>query len=260
MKILTIALSAALVTAPVVAQEQSEQAQSQSRTESKKQNDQASAQDSTREQKQAQSRSPNQNQARQAPNPYARPDDSWISVDGIVSSVGPDTFVLNYGAGMITVEMDDGDRDADAYNLLIGDKVRVTGVIDDDFLEMRTIEASSVYVENLGTYFYASAVDEEDTFVTYVAPVTVAAAVVQGTVKEVSSEEFVVDTGTREIRVEVDEMAVNPLDGDGYQRIRVGDRVSVAGRLDTDLLEGETELVASSVVTLRANGRQASIN
>jgi hypothetical protein len=36
-----------------------------------------------------------------------------------------DTFVLDYGDGRITVEMDDGDRDADAYKLISGDRVTV---------------------------------------------------------------------------------------------------------------------------------------
>ena len=69
--------------------------------------------------------------------PYTQPDDSWISLS-------------------VTVEMDDGDRDADAYKLLPGDKVNVVGKIDDNLFELISIEASSVYVEKLGTTFYAS--------------------------------------------------------------------------------------------------------
>lgn len=47
----------------------------------------------------------------------------------------------NYGNGSITVEMDDGDRDADAYSLDEGDNVTVYGMIDDDLFESATIEA-----------------------------------------------------------------------------------------------------------------------
>ena len=166
--------------------------------------------------------------------PYEKADDSWISIDGTVDAVSADSFLLDYGPGVITVEMDDWDRDADVYKLSKGDKVRVSGMIDDDLFETRTIEASSVYVENLGTYFYASAVDEEDTFVTYTIPVTVAATVLQGTVTDVDDEEFVLNTGTRSVRVEVEEMPYNPLDDIGYQKIEAGDCVSVNGRMDTD--------------------------
>ncbi|MBK1705201.1 S1 RNA-binding domain-containing protein [Halochromatium glycolicum] len=187
-----------------------------------------------------------------AADPLAEPDDSWISVSGTVETVSNDSFVLDYGEGMMTVEMDDGDRDADGYKLVSGDKVTVSGRIDDDLFETRTIEASSVYVENIGTYFYASAVDEEDVnevLVDVDTPIVISATTVQGVVTDVNSEEFTVDTGLRSVRVEVDEMSYNPLDDKGYQKIEIGDRVSVTGQMDDDLFEGR-ELVADSVVTL----------
>lgn len=81
------------------------------------------------------------------------------------------------------------------------------------------------------------------------APVVISATTVQGRVTEVGSEEFVVDTGLRQVRVEVEEMSYNPLDDGGYQKIEVGDRVSATGQVDNDLFEGR-ELVADSVVTL----------
>ena len=68
-----------------------------------------------------------------AQNPYAKPDNSWISIHGTVTSVSADEFELDYGDGLISVEMDDGDRDADGYKLVKGDEVRVSGTIDDDF-------------------------------------------------------------------------------------------------------------------------------
>jgi uncharacterized protein YdeI (BOF family) len=184
--------------------------------------------------------------------PYMQPDNSWISIDGTVESVGMDEFVLDYGDGVITVEMDDADRDADAYVLAHGDRVRVTGKVDDDFLEVASIEAASVYVENLGTYFYASAADEEDlrdTFVTMTTPVHVGQTVLQGTVTDVEDDEFTLDTGARRITVETEEMPYDPMDDEGYQHIRVGDRVSVSGDIDTDLFEG-SELVAETIVSL----------
>lgn len=189
-----------------------------------------------------------------AQDPHEAPDDTWISVTGTVESVSADEFVLDlkegghYGENLLIVEMDDGDRDADAYKLLPGDTVTVYGIIDDDFFEMRTIEASSVYVRNLDTYFYASAIDEEDTFVTIALPV-VSAMVLQGVVTEVNDDEFKLHTGYREITVEVEEMPYNPLDDVGYQKIEVGDRVSVTGEMDYDFLEGR-ELVAETITTL----------
>ncbi|HKK51704.1 MAG TPA: hypothetical protein VKA74_08960 [Myxococcota bacterium] len=183
-------------------------------------------------------------------NPYEKPDDTWISISGKVKAVTRDAFTLDYGDGLVTVEMDDGDRDADGYKLVEGDKVTVHGKIDDDLYETTTIEASSVFVEKLGTYFYASAVDEEDFyFVTTTVPVVATSTVLQGSVTEVGKEEFKLNTGPRTITVEVEEMAYNPLDDEGYHKVEKGDIVRVTGSVDDDFFEGR-EFVASSVITL----------
>lgn len=190
-----------------------------------------------------------------AENPYIQPDDTWISISGTVDSVSPDIFLLDYGDGSIYVEMDDLDRDADAYKLDKGNKVTVTGMIDDDFFDLRTIEAGSVFVEKLGTTFFSSAIDEEDPLVTIMYPINVVVPVdisqtrIEGTVTNVYDEEFTLDSGVMEITVEVEEMLYNPLDDEGYQKIQVGDRVLVFGEIDQDLFEG-TEIVADSVITL----------
>ena len=191
--------------------------------------------------------------ASNAVDPYALADAAWISISGTVEAVQRDAFELSYGRGTITVEMDDGDRDADAYVLVPGDEVTVSGVIDDGFYERTTIEAASVYVEKLGTYFESSAVDEEDDFVTLRTPVDVSYTIVQGRVEETGADEFVIDTGARDLTVDVTAMVRNPLDPSAYRRVEEGDVVSVTGEMGDGLLEGG-ELVASSVVTL-LNGR-----
>lgn len=194
-----------------------------------------------------------------AQNPYLQPDDTWITISGKVKSISPDQFELDYGAGTITVEMDDGDRDADAYKLYNGDEVTVTGLIDDDFYEVTTIEASSVYVKNIGTTFYASAVDEEDFLPTYAyqppeVTLVLGGSVVTGTVSgiDVPEEEFTLNTGLRLMTVEVDEMPYNPVDDEGYQKLEVGDVVSVRGQIDYDLFEGRV-FEADTVTTLSHN-------
>jgi hypothetical protein len=168
--------------------------------------------------------------------------------------VGRDEFTLNYESSAlgsdraIIVEMDDGDRDADAYKLLPGDTVTVVGKIDDGLFEARTIEASSVYVANLDTFFYADSRDEEDNFVTVMPPV-VSSTVVQGVVTEVHDQGFKLEVGDIDLSIDVEQMAYNPLDDEGYQQIDVGDLVTVTGEMDYNLLEGR-ELVATSVTTL----------
>jgi uncharacterized protein YdeI (BOF family) len=185
-----------------------------------------------------------------AVNPYAMEDNSWISINGEVTSVTADAFELDYGDGQITVEMDDGDRDADGYKLIQGDEVRVSGMIDDDFYDLTTIEASSVYVKNIDTYFYASAMDEEDIGYTIISP-SVTDTVVQGTITsvDVNGEQFTLDSGLQELTVEVDELTYNPLDDEGFQQLDVGDRVSVQGSIDHDFFEGRV-FEANYVTTL----------
>lgn len=185
-----------------------------------------------------------------AQNPYAHANQTWITLSGEVKNVTADSFVLDFGSGSITVEMDDGDRDADAYKLDPGDKVTVNGMIDDDFFEKTTIEASSVYVEKLGTYFFASAADEEDPYIEFVTPVIVSSITVQGIVTAVGEHEFKLDNATRTVTVEVDKMPYNPLDNEGYQKIEVGDIVRARGTLDKKFLDGN-ELVAESVTKLK---------
>lgn len=188
------------------------------------------------------------------PDPYRMADDTWINISGTVESVSRNTFMLDYGEGLVIVEMDDGDRDADAYKLLTGDRVTVSGRVDDDLFEATTIEAASVYVENIGTTFFASSIDEE-TAESLIAGITIPVAVshvtVRGTVTEVGDHEFTVDAGGSDMRVEVGQMPYNPLDDEGYQQIRVGDRVKVSGEMDSGLFEGR-ELVAESVITLNS--------
>jgi uncharacterized protein YdeI (BOF family) len=222
------------------------QQQSQ-RASSTQQNAQANAQQSGARQSSAASGT---EQASKGPNPYAKADDAWISLSGTVGTVRPHSFMLNYGDGTILVEMDDGDRDADAYVLQQGDKVTVNGLIDDDFFEMKKIEASSVHVEKLGRSFFASALDEEDFhIVTYMPSGDGDPAAVHGLVTEVSGSEFTIDTGLREVRVDVDEMSYDPLDDEGYQKIEVGDVVRATGTVDDDFFESR-EIKASSVTTL----------
>ena len=188
--------------------------------------------------------------ADEKPNPYAKKDGSWISINGTVTSVGPDAFFLDYGDGLVTVEMDDWDMDADGYKLMENDKVTVYGRVDDDLFETTSIEASSVFVKNLNTYFYANSADEE----TLPAAATVAVVdydlQLTGEVTSVNGREFTIDTGKRKMSVDTIDMLYNPMDDEGYQKIEVGDRVSVTGDIK-DTTWDERELHAETIITLK---------
>jgi uncharacterized protein YdeI (BOF family) len=183
------------------------------------------------------------------PNPYLQPDNSWISISGSVADVTRDSFNLDYGEGEVIVEMDDGDRDADAYKLIDGDSVTVTGVIDDDFFETTSIEAASVYVDKLGTHFYASALDEEDHAAWFTTPAEPGQVTLQGTVTETHNDGFVLNEGLQSVSVGVDEMAYNPMDNEGYLKVEKGDKVRVTGIMDNELMDDEF-IDARALITL----------
>ncbi len=61
-------------------------------------------------------------------------------------------FRLDYGEGLIAVEMDDWDWYDEANPIKPGDRVNVYGRIDADLHQKRTIEADSVCVFDRNTY------------------------------------------------------------------------------------------------------------
>jgi len=185
-----------------------------------------------------------------AESPYTKPDDTWINLSGTAVDTGPNSFVLDYGQGTITVEMDDWSwYDKEGYGLIEGDKVTVYGKVDDDIAEANTIEASSVYVESLGTYFYADSADEETLNYSVVTPIVAGYTELTGTVTSTSAFEFTIDSGVQQMTVDTSLLDYNPLDEKGYQQIDEGDLVTVTGDLEADLSES-MELVADSIVIL----------
>ncbi len=73
--------------------------------------------------------------------------------------------------------------------------------------------------------------------------------VIQGYVTGISGSTFIVNSEARSVTVETDEMAYNPLDDEGFQKVDIGDRVSVRGEVDENFW-GNKELVADTVITL----------
>ena len=185
-----------------------------------------------------------------AQDPAAKPDGTWVSLNGTISTATDDSFVLDYGEGSIIVEMDDWDWYQEGKNLIAGDEVTVYGQVDDDLYELATIEASSVYVKNLNTYFYASSDDEEGLdYYSMTAPTLMAWMDITGTVTSVDGRRFTLDAESRELTVDTSTMVYNPMDDEGYQQVQEGDRVKVAGKMDYDLFE-KRELLADMVITL----------
>lgn len=179
-----------------------------------------------------------------------------VVLSGKVTSVSPDAFKVKVKNDTVTVEMDDWDADADGYKLVKGDNVVVSGMVDHDFLEKKTVEASTVYVKNLDTYFFASSYDEEvDPYIVTATYSVVgdlpenASADLQGKVVTIKGREFVVDTGLRKITVDTKDLLYNPMDDAGVTQIDMGDRVRVSGVVDDDFFD-ENEVSANFLMEL----------
>lgn len=188
----------------------------------------------------------------EAEKPYAVADRSWISLTGSVAATTAERFTLDYGEGLIQVEMDDWDWYDEARRVVPGDRVTVYGRVDDSLYEKRTIEADSVYVFDRNTFYYANDADEEGDYQFSFPMVTVpdgSWVSVSGKVQEVAGRELVLDTGLGTMRVDTILMPYNPLDDVGFQKIDEGDRISVTGTLDLDFFE-KREIQADSIVSL----------
>lgn len=184
-------------------------------------------------------------------NPRDLPDGTWISLGGTVESTSPEAFNLDYGTGTVLVEMDDWDSFPEGQALVEGDAVTVYGRVDDNLFESAKIEAASVYVENIGSYYVAGSRDEEDAALWFdlATPLRPAAVLVRGTVTETGDDSLTVGRGAQRILVDTSQLADDPLDDRYWRRVEAGDLVRVRGIMTSDFL-ADGKLVAGSIVTL----------
>ncbi|MFP3942526.1 MAG: hypothetical protein ACLFWF_01440 [Alphaproteobacteria bacterium] len=177
---------------------------------------------------------------------------SWISLSGTVAESEPGGFTLDYGEGLIEVELKGRDLFDQTNRIMPGEKVRIYAAIKDDLYERRRIEADSVYVLDRQSFYFSDAEDEPLAYFLTGDPGDLPEGTwvsVSGIVKEINGREFVLDTGIYDIEVDTDELGYNPLDEVGLQRIREGDQVYVSGPLDDQFFE-DNEILAQTVVTL----------
>lgn len=178
-------------------------------------------------------------------------EDTSITLSGAVLETHEDEFDLRVGAAIVTVEVEDEIRDGGAYTLAPGDRVTVSGRVDDDLFEGKELKANAIHIDKLGTTFI---IDEEyaDEYGMIFGQDIGDYIAVAGNVTTVRPDdgEFRIHGNLGDFTVEVDELAENPLDDEGYMRIRTGDAVRIVGSVDDDWLEGR-EIVATSIRVVR---------
>lgn len=189
----------------------------------------------------------------QEESPYLEPQGSWITLSGTVTQTLPETFILDYGKASVTVDVSDWDWYRENNEFIANDKVTVFGKVDDETYEAAVIDAQSIYVEDLGTYFYSETVDEDKVPSDFAkapkTPITVGDITITGTITSIEGRTFTIDSGTRLVTVDTAELPYNPLDDRGFQQLAIGDTVAVAGNIDSDIFHQE-KLVAETIVSL----------
>ncbi len=185
----------------------------------------------------------------QSANISARSEGDAVSVTGTVESASGNTFVMNYGSGKINVDMGGWDwYSNEAEKLTAGEKVTVTGTIDDGFFKGREIKAENVYIHDRYSYYYSTGQGDAN-YLLYGTPPEGSAVSVTGIVNTIEGKEFTLNTGKNVIRVDTAKMTYDPLDDEGFQKIKVGDRLRVYGVLSDDLFDTR-EVDATTVVNL----------
>lgn len=182
----------------------------------------------------------------------------WTTVSGVVTSVEDDSFMMDYGNGVIEVEHDElfSDPNYEA-RFSPGENVTVYGEVDRDFWEGEVLDAGHIYSRSQSTlysgdnnpttfFFYDTYNPDavEETWIT-----------MQGEVTDIRGRELTLTSNGAEVSVDTLDLSYNPLDNYGWQQIKEGDRITVAGTLDSSLFD-ETELSAEAIYVLENGENQ----
>ncbi|SDS11056.1 hypothetical protein SAMN05216421_0925 [Halopseudomonas xinjiangensis] len=188
--------------------------------------------------------------------PHEQSHNSWVSISGQITNPTEEGFTLNYGEGQIRVDMNDADWYAPQGPFQEGATVSVYGEVNqaDSAAE---IVANSVFVESEGRLFTRTDTVFGKPEIIPVVPVRVGAFTYTGEVGKVQDDRFTIDTGRRELMVDVSAMKDNPLDEQGAMRIEQGDTVMVYGVLDAELGRSRT-VTADSIITIDEGARNES--
>lgn len=172
-------------------------------------------------------------------------DGDRITIAGLVASVLPDRFTLDHRTGTVTVEMDDWDPAyREAMPLRKGDQVVVSGAIDDNLYLRKRIEAESVFINTINTYFYANPADEDNRPRPGFRPDADAYVDLVGTVEAVEGEGLLLRIGERQVRVSLGDVPPGE-----RERVSAGDRLYLWGDMVFDAKA--PTLAAKGLITLR---------
>jgi uncharacterized protein YdeI (BOF family) len=177
-------------------------------------------------------------------------DNAVMVLSGTVTGTNDEGFVLDYGSGTISVDMDAFDDHRLKADKLDGQRVTVLGEVDDDFFERTELEAMSISIDNHYTHLHATS-GAHTVVHSWSVPEQISKDSIElrGTVAKVGKDSFQMKVGARMIEVDVDDLGYDPMDELGWQKIDVGDVVRVVGEMDARLFKDRV-LDADRVTTV----------
>lgn len=164
--------------------------------------------------------------------------DSYVALSGTVGEITDgDEFMLNTASGSITVDTNDewpGLFKSDVGRILsTGDKVTVTGRIDENLFTQKELEAYSLSHEgeSFTTYYYnTNANDYDYSYNSYDIDYDDDTTRLSGVVTKINGDNTVILNYTGgSIQVDLSETAIPDTD-----LLRLGDRITVYGEVDND--------------------------
>ena len=182
-------------------------------------------------------------------------DDTYVTLSGTVGKITDgDEFELRYSNGTIMVDTNDHwpnlfDKNASQI-LKTGDRIQVSGEVDDNFFAKKEIEATRITYQGENhsrTYWSEEDYNDNSDYLTYGdrhyregEDITLT-----GTVgKTMDGQEFMLNYVGGSIKVDADDLRMEKTN-----RLRTGDRVIVMGEIDDDWFE-KREIEADRIVRM----------
>jgi len=178
-------------------------------------------------------------------------DGTLVKVTGEIKDISDDEFTLEYGLDKTSVvELDRfGWTGEETQYLNVGESVTVSGLVDDDFLEGKEIEAYNLRLNDQFVYYYTS--DKYPVY-SYEQPEELPDGTylsITGKIVNINAPEMTIENKNGKTIIDVANLDESPLDNKGDTKLKVGDRVYVYGDVDVEAWD-EKEIVADVVIQL----------
>ncbi len=161
---------------------------------------------------------------------------SWVGVSGTVESTSKGTFVLDYGDGNITVNVDP--EASNPHEFKANEAVTVYGILDEGFFTATTINARTVYLNSQKSYACSTG-NSADEVISFV-PAVYAGTLIHGRVTKVDGTNIMVDEGSRMISVDVATLEAEMKNSTGFPEVDAGDLITAVGTMDKGFFTGRT--------------------